>query len=96
MFILAIDLGQSKSVFVMGDDALKLLRPAMVSQINPVHIPPAEMRQWRGRLKAREAAVIAQARCKVRIRALLATAWAILRDQRPYQTPGRDTAVTVA
>jgi transposase len=55
------------------DDALKLLRLAMVNQINPVHIPPAEMRQWRGLLKAREAAVVAQTRCKVRIRALLVT-----------------------
>lgn len=56
------------------DDALKLLRLAMVNQINPVYIPPPEMRQWRGLLKAREAAVVAQTRCKVRIRALLVTA----------------------
>ena len=56
------------------DDALKLLRLAMVDQINPVHIPPVEVRQWRGLLKAREAAVVAQTRCKIRIRALLATA----------------------
>lgn len=56
------------------DDALKLLRLAMVKQINPVHIPPAIMRQWRGLLKAREAAVRAQTRCKLRIRALLTTA----------------------
>jgi len=56
------------------DDALKLLRLAMVGQINPVHIPPAIMRQWRGLLNAREAAVRAQTRCKLRIRALLTTA----------------------
>lgn len=59
------------------DDALKLLRLAMVNQINPVYIPSATMRQWRSLLQAREAAVVVQTRCKVRIRALLTRA-----DQR--------------
>ena len=45
------------------DDALKLLRLAMVGQLNPVHVPTATMRQWRGLLTAREATVVAQTRC---------------------------------
>jgi len=53
------------------DDARKLLRLALVKQLNPVHIPSPVMRQWRGLIQAREATVVAQTRCKVRIRALL-------------------------
>jgi transposase len=53
------------------DDALKLLRLAAVDQLNRVHVPSPVMRQWRGLLQAREAAVAAQTRCKLRIRALL-------------------------
>lgn len=53
------------------DDALKLLRLALVGQLNRVHVPAPQMRQWRALLQAREAIVVAQTRCKVRIRALL-------------------------
>ena len=53
------------------DDALKLLRLALVGQLNPVHVPSPVMRQWRTLIQAREATVVAQTRCKVRIRALL-------------------------
>lgn len=53
------------------DDALKLLRLALVGQLNPVHIPSPRMRQWRSLLQARESIVADQTRCKVRIRALL-------------------------
>lgn len=56
------------------DDALKLLRLALVDQINPVHMPAPVMRQWRALIKSREATVVAQTRCKIRIRALLTTA----------------------
>lgn len=53
------------------DDALKLLRLALVKQLNPVHIPGPRMREWRALLTAREAVVTDQTRCKIRIRALL-------------------------
>lgn len=53
------------------DDAFKLLRLACVGQLNPVHVPSPVMREWRGLIQAREATVVAQTRCKVRIRALL-------------------------
>ncbi len=53
------------------DDALKLARMAAMRQLNRVHIPPAEMRQWRRLLSAREALVTEQTRGKIRIRALL-------------------------
>jgi transposase len=53
------------------DDALKLLRLALVGQLNPVHVPSPLMRQWRTLIQSREAAVVAQTRCKVRLRALL-------------------------
>lgn len=53
------------------DDALKLARLAAVGQINPVHIPPARIRQWRQLLSQRSALVAEITRGKNRIRALL-------------------------
>lgn len=53
------------------DDALKLLRLALLNQLNPVHIPSPAMRQWRALIRARETIVVAQTRCKIQIRALL-------------------------
>jgi transposase len=53
------------------DDALKLVRLALVGQINPVHVPAPAVRQLRALLEYRRAIVGEQTRCKNRIRATL-------------------------
>ncbi len=53
------------------DDALKLARLAAIGQINPVHIPAMNMRQWRAMLEHRQALVEMQVSCKNRIRQIL-------------------------
>jgi len=53
------------------DDALKLVRLALVGQINPVHVPAPAVRQQRALLEYRRALVAEQTRCKNRIRATL-------------------------
>lgn len=53
------------------DDALKLARLAALNQINPVHIPSLEVRQWRQLIDLRCGFVRERTRCKNRIRDLL-------------------------
>ena len=53
------------------DDALKLARLAALGQLNPVHIPPPRIRQWRQLLSERATLVSETTRCKNRIRAVL-------------------------
>ena len=53
------------------DDALKLVRLALVGQINPVHVPALAVRQVRALLEYRHALVAERTRCKNRIRATL-------------------------
>ena len=53
------------------DDALKLVRLALVGQINPVHVPAPAVRQLRALLEYRRALVAEQTRCKNRMRATL-------------------------
>lgn len=53
------------------DDALKLARLAAVGQINPVHVPSREVRQWRQLIEQRQTAVQERTRYKNRIRSLV-------------------------
>lgn len=53
------------------DDAFKLARLAALGQINAVHIPSQEVRQWRGLIELRQGLVGERTRCKCRIRDLL-------------------------
>ncbi len=53
------------------DDALKLARLSALDQLNLVHMPAPEMRQWRKLIEARAAVRTERTRCKNRIRALL-------------------------
>ena len=53
------------------DNALKLVRLALVGQINPVHVPAPAVRQLRALLEYRRALVAEQTRCKNRMRATL-------------------------
>ena len=53
------------------DDALKLARLAALGQINPVHIPTPQMRQWRELVEYRQSLVNERTRAKNRIRQLL-------------------------
>ena len=53
------------------DDALKLARLAALGQLQPVHIPPPRIRQWRQLLNERATLVGETTRCKNRIRAIL-------------------------
>lgn len=53
------------------DDALKLARLAALNQINPVHVPSFEVRQWRQLIDLRCGFVRERTRCKNRIRDLL-------------------------
>ncbi len=55
------------------DDARKLVRLALLGQINPVHMPAPAVRQLRALLEYRRALVAEQTRCKNRIRAMLRT-----------------------
>ena len=55
------------------DDALKLARLSALDQINCVHIPSPQMRQWRRLVEQRITLATERTRCKNRIRALLAT-----------------------
>jgi transposase len=53
------------------DDALKLVRLALLGQIHPVHVPAPAVRQLRAVLEYRRALVAERTRCKNRIRAAL-------------------------
>lgn len=53
------------------DDALKLARLAAIEQINPVHIPDPQMRQWRELVEYRTALVAEVTALKNRIRQVL-------------------------
>lgn len=53
------------------DDARKLVRLALLGQINPVHVPAPAVRQLRALLEYRRALVAEQTRCKNRMRAAL-------------------------
>ena len=54
------------------DDALKLARLSALGQLNLMHIPSPEMRQWRRLVEQRHTLVAERTRCKNRIRAILA------------------------
>jgi len=53
------------------DDAFKLVRLALLQQLNPVHVPAPAVRQLRALLEYRRSLVDEQTRCKNRIRAAL-------------------------
>jgi transposase len=53
------------------DDALKLANLAALGQINPVHVPSREVRQWRQLIELRRSVIQERSRCKCRIRDLL-------------------------
>jgi transposase len=53
------------------DDALKLARLAALDQLNPVHMPTPQMRQWRELVEYRAALVGERTRTKNRIRQLM-------------------------
>jgi transposase len=55
------------------DDAFKLVRLALLEQINPVHMPTPAVRQMRALLEYRRGLSAEQTRCKNRIRATLLT-----------------------
>jgi transposase len=54
------------------DDALKLARLSALGQLNLVHMPSPQMRQWRRLVEQRHTLVAERTRCKNRIRAILA------------------------
>lgn len=60
------------------DDALKLVRLAVLGQLNPVHVPPPAVRELRTLLAYRRTLVAEATRCKNRIRA----AWLVHTGQR--------------
>jgi transposase len=54
-----------------ADDALKLARLSALGQLNLVHIPSPQMRQWRRMVEGRHTLVGEATRCKNRLRAIL-------------------------